>query len=583
MADGGRPLWQTAEAQRGTGSQAEQLVINVQSTVLTLGGTNGGGLEVVNFNGDPLAAIGSSGCGIVLGSVSFLREPFNQVIGDAGGIQGASRSWASAFESLAQAAQQFIEAITEQTRDWHGASGDAYRRAGREQAQGLTGLGEASKGLAQAVSRGGQETASAKQSILQILQQAVRQIIQIMIEAFAKAWATGGASIGEGIARSVQVAVQAGQQMVRRLQQLVQTFQQIIQVVQQVMEIARSVKDLLEGIGGQATSAREPQLSGDRVGYGGDIASTARDTQQVAPQQLTAGPGTTAPAPGPQDPRQVGGPQLTAAQPGQTPAMAPELGEQATTAQLSQGPAGGAPAQGPQLGTHGAGAPLTSGGAAAASASGPQLGTQAAGAPLAQAPIGGAAPAQAQRLPSQAPLPQPRPAEAPGAGAVAPAQPPTGDGRSSVNGYPLGAPMTTRTVPGTDFRLRVADGPAGDVLTYVAREFHNRVESLDNGVADEGGFNERRIRGGSGGWSNHASGTAIDLNWSEHPQGSRGTFTEEQVAQIRAIQDEVGGVVRWGGDYRTAAVDEMHFEINAPYAEVLAVAQRLGIVGLGMP
>jgi hypothetical protein len=46
------------------------------------------------------------------------------------------------------------------------------------------------------------------------------------------------------------------------------------------------------------------------------------------------------------------------------------------------------------------------------------------------------------------------------------------------------------------------------------------------------------------------------------------------VTAIRAILGEVGGVVRWGGDY-TSRPDEMHFEINAGAAAVRAAAAKL--------
>jgi peptidoglycan hydrolase-like protein with peptidoglycan-binding domain len=46
------------------------------------------------------------------------------------------------------------------------------------------------------------------------------------------------------------------------------------------------------------------------------------------------------------------------------------------------------------------------------------------------------------------------------------------------------------------------------------------------------------------------------------------------VRTIHAILDEVGGVVRWGGDY-VGRKDEMHFEIVGNAAAVSAVAVRL--------
>lgn len=121
--------------------------------------------------------------------------------------------------------------------------------------------------------------------------------------------------------------------------------------------------------------------------------------------------------------------------------------------------------------------------------------------------------------------------------------------------------VSSRQVPGTNVSLTVRKGPAGDALIYVAEQFHRRVESISNarGGLDDWGYAERPIRGSTT-ISNHASGTAIDLNATKHPLGAENTFSDEQVQEIRKILNELGNVVRWGGDYRSRK-DEMHFEI----------------------
>lgn len=120
----------------------------------------------------------------------------------------------------------------------------------------------------------------------------------------------------------------------------------------------------------------------------------------------------------------------------------------------------------------------------------------------------------------------------------------------------------SQQVPGTDVKLRVRKDAPGLLLLEVAAAFDRLVEDIDNGRGelDDWGYAERPIRGGSE-LSNHASGTAIDLNAPRHPLGVEGTFSAEQVTRIREILAVTGGVVRWGGDY-TGRKDEMHFEIN---------------------
>lgn len=125
------------------------------------------------------------------------------------------------------------------------------------------------------------------------------------------------------------------------------------------------------------------------------------------------------------------------------------------------------------------------------------------------------------------------------------------------------------TVPGG--LLPVRKGPAGDLLVYVATQFHGRVERLV--WPGCWGYAERTIIGSTQ-LSNHASGTAIDLNAPQHPLGAVGTFTTPQVGAIRQILTECGGVIRWGGDY-VSRKDEMHFEINAGPDAVAAAAAKL--------
>lgn len=131
--------------------------------------------------------------------------------------------------------------------------------------------------------------------------------------------------------------------------------------------------------------------------------------------------------------------------------------------------------------------------------------------------------------------------------------------------------VTPFIVHGVSFPGGVKAGDVATVLGYLADRFHRAVEPL---VAGEcWGHRFRAVTGGRA-VSNHGSGTAIDINAPSHGYGDRGTFTGSQVVTIRRILNELGGVIRWGGDY-TGTADEMHFEINKGPAEVAAVAARI--------
>lgn len=150
------------------------------------------------------------------------------------------------------------------------------------------------------------------------------------------------------------------------------------------------------------------------------------------------------------------------------------------------------------------------------------------------------------------------------------------------NGWPADptrAHIVGLTVCGVSFPGGVRGGDVETVLRYVAEQFHRRVHSLTPGWC--WGYSYRDVKGSTD-LSNHAGGYAIDVDAPSHPLGAVGTFTPAQVATIHAILAELGGVVRWGGDY-SGRKDEMHFEVVGTPAQVAAVAARLrGVPAVGI-
>lgn len=137
------------------------------------------------------------------------------------------------------------------------------------------------------------------------------------------------------------------------------------------------------------------------------------------------------------------------------------------------------------------------------------------------------------------------------------------------NGKPL-------RYPGGDIvQLPLARGAAGFILAHTALWYHERVESLTTQRQhDEWGWAPRDIRGSST-ISNHASGTAMDLNATLHPMGvpTLNTMTHEKVATIHRHLRWLR-VLRWGGDYVTRP-DAMHWEVDASPARVRLRVARL--------
>ena len=157
---------------------------------------------------------------------------------------------------------------------------------------------------------------------------------------------------------------------------------------------------------------------------------------------------------------------------------------------------------------------------------------------------------------------------------------------TSQNGYTANDLSRTKvwTIPGTVRTVRLRFGSPGELLTLWAAWFHEEIEDIEVGVFDDWGYAERPIRGSSTTLSNHASGTALDLNATRHPLGvpTTRTFTDAQIRKIRARLRDFDGCIRWGGDY-TGRPDAMHFEINASVEKCDATLKKLKTKGDDMP
>ena len=147
---------------------------------------------------------------------------------------------------------------------------------------------------------------------------------------------------------------------------------------------------------------------------------------------------------------------------------------------------------------------------------------------------------------------------------------------TSYNGWPASkdqAEIGVRSylVPGTMRKLRCASAVAPLLIGFAA-EFHSLIEPIDDDGLDDWGFAYRDVRGVPGKLSNHASGTAIDLNATKHPLGQIGTFEANKVPMLRALAHKYG--LTWGGDYKNRK-DEMHFEISIDAVKAAALITKI--------
>lgn len=119
-------------------------------------------------------------------------------------------------------------------------------------------------------------------------------------------------------------------------------------------------------------------------------------------------------------------------------------------------------------------------------------------------------------------------------------------------------------IPGTNRHFVLRNGSAGFLLAHFILWYHEKIHRLDEtgSVWDEWAYAYRPVRGSTTRLSNHASGTAVDLNATKYPLGTTLMLAWRR-AQIRARLVKYRGTIKWGGDYE-GRKDEMHFEINRP-------------------
>ena len=143
----------------------------------------------------------------------------------------------------------------------------------------------------------------------------------------------------------------------------------------------------------------------------------------------------------------------------------------------------------------------------------------------------------------------------------------------SINGWEviLKVPdkrLATGVVPGTRIKLR-ARKEVLPLLLAIAADYNRTVARLRSGEC--GGWVLRAARQALA-YSDHSSGTAIDLNWNHEgamgPNGGMKTMTDAQIRACAEIKKRYniiiwGGDSAKGGDYKDPkSWDPMHFALK---------------------
>lgn len=111
--------------------------------------------------------------------------------------------------------------------------------------------------------------------------------------------------------------------------------------------------------------------------------------------------------------------------------------------------------------------------------------------------------------------------------------------------------------PGGSGSATTRAGDATTVLRYLAHVYNAEVEPIKEPVLDDWSYNKRRITGGTS-WSEHAAGTALDINATDHPYKTTAeqNFTAADLRAVERILGHLEGAVEWLRGW-----DPMHFQL----------------------
>lgn len=129
-------------------------------------------------------------------------------------------------------------------------------------------------------------------------------------------------------------------------------------------------------------------------------------------------------------------------------------------------------------------------------------------------------------------------------------------------------------IDGKGHDVRVLAGDVETIARWHIQEYARRVETINPDWC--WGHNDRFIGTSKTVKSNHASGTAWDLNAPLNPDGvpTSRVMTPRQIRECHELEAESGGVLRWGGDWERDP-DAMHWEIQGTPVQAAVFARKI--------
>ncbi|GAA2680984.1 MULTISPECIES: WXG100 family type VII secretion target [Actinosynnema] len=231
-------------------------------------------MSVVGLASNPMGGLVSAGFSWAVQHVSFLKEPFDALLGNPQAITKMSDSWANAAKQVESIVADYRRTSAEETKGWKGRSADGYRAAATKHSSGLETLAKAAKGISTAAKGAGELVGTVRKTIMDLIGKAVSEMVMKIIQWLSVSWLTFGASIAAAIGDIVRMACDYAKKFVDFLQKLATSLKKLIDLIKSVAQIAQTAKQVLQAItamthsnsAGAAGAGGNPRLSAGGLG-----------------------------------------------------------------------------------------------------------------------------------------------------------------------------------------------------------------------------------------------------------------------------------------------------------------------------
>lgn len=212
------------------------------STGLSLMGV---GVDAVSLAVDPLATLGSWAFGWAIEYFSFLREPFDALMGNPDAIAGMASTWENIGKQLKTVSEDYGESL-HGTAGWEGEAGEAYRSLGGETTKTVEALSAACDGMKAAVQGAGAVVGAVRGIVRDLIASAVGEIISIGLRWGAAAVCTAGIAAGGMVAEMVAKAIKYANKIADWMQKLATALKGLSGFLDKLGSIGQSLKSKVD-------------------------------------------------------------------------------------------------------------------------------------------------------------------------------------------------------------------------------------------------------------------------------------------------------------------------------------------------